>query len=351
MKIKQIPEQYETHWLNDLPVKGVIAMEDNEIRFLNGVIREVKPKKLLEIGVHRGGSSMLMLNAVRDDSTAHLYSVDYARVINYGVTFFGLGNKNYAGPDDGKKIGWAVGELTPELLPGWTLFTGGYVAEFIEKIWGGGGIDLCFLDTAHQLPGEILDFLVILPYLSKDAIVVQHDAVLDHASYTHLDNDPLFNLTCIASPVLFAVMRSEKLKPVEFDGNRCPTAGIGAHQINDDTWKYVDDIFWALNLKWRYLPTDRDMEHIINILEKHYDRRNVDMFLKNYELNKKVGVNKNPFAVSGTPKKSDVESSIGRLIDRIIRLEKRTYTALAGILGFLAAAVIGGMMATMWVMR
>ncbi|MDR2477352.1 MAG: hypothetical protein LBD18_06175 [Treponema sp.] len=30
-------------------------------------------------------------------------------------------------------------------------------------------------------------------------------------------------------------------------------------------------------------------------MEKHYSRKNVDMFVRNYELNKKVGVDKDPY--------------------------------------------------------
>jgi hypothetical protein len=137
VKIKQIPEQFENEWMTGCPYQG-ISMEDNEVRFINGIIREIKPKKLLEIGVHSGCSSILMLNAIKDDSAAHLYSVDYARHICYGVTY-ARGWKNYQGPDNEKKIGYLVKERTPQFINQWSLFTGGHVAEFIEGISGGGG--------------------------------------------------------------------------------------------------------------------------------------------------------------------------------------------------------------------
>lgn len=34
--------------------------------FINGIIRKLKPKKCLEIGVSNGGSSILILNAIKD---------------------------------------------------------------------------------------------------------------------------------------------------------------------------------------------------------------------------------------------------------------------------------------------
>jgi len=340
--IPEHPEQYEPQWLDSLPLQGIVQMQESETRFINGIIRATKPQRMLEIGVFNGGSSMLMLNAVKNNSDAHLYSVDYAETVPYGM------NK-------GKKIGWAVPLYTPELTAQWSLFLGGHVAEFIDKISRGGGLDLCFFDAAHILPGEILDFLIVLPYMKQSGIIIQHDVVLDHRHYKDTGVSPAFSLTCIAQPVLFAVMRSEKFMPLEFNREIYPTAGIAAHRLNDDTWRSIDDVFWALNLKWRYLPSDKDMEHIVKVLEKHYARKNVDMFLRNYELNKKLGVDWTPFAPiqpsapaaapvqTPTPVAAQTQTpapEVERLTGRIARLEKRTYAALAGIMGFLAALAI-----------
>ena len=48
-------------------------------KFLNGAIRMTKPKKLLEIGVSAGGSSLVMLNAIEDIAGAKLWSVDISK--------------------------------------------------------------------------------------------------------------------------------------------------------------------------------------------------------------------------------------------------------------------------------
>lgn len=34
------------------------------------------------------------------------------------------------------------------------------------------------MDTVHYLPGEVLDFPVLLPFLSMDAFVVLHDVAM-----------------------------------------------------------------------------------------------------------------------------------------------------------------------------
>ena len=55
----------------------------------------------------------------------------------------------------------------------WTLFKGNIVAKFIENI--GKEIELEMFDTSHFEPAEILDFLMILPFLKEEAIVILHD--------------------------------------------------------------------------------------------------------------------------------------------------------------------------------
>ena len=54
------------------------------------------------------------------------------------------------------------------------LYTGGLTAEFIETI--GDEIDFVYIDTVNVTPGEMLDWLMVLPFLKNEAIVVFHDA-------------------------------------------------------------------------------------------------------------------------------------------------------------------------------
>ena len=58
---------YERELITD-KIKKYAGYEqkDNEPYFLNGIIRIFKPKKCLEIGVARGGSSIVILNALKD---------------------------------------------------------------------------------------------------------------------------------------------------------------------------------------------------------------------------------------------------------------------------------------------
>ena len=87
-------------------------MAKNERYFLNGIIRALKPKKILEVGVSSGGGSVLILNAISDIDGAQLYSVDYMK-------------KSYRYPD--KPSGFLVDEKFPELMDKWHIFRGGDV--------------------------------------------------------------------------------------------------------------------------------------------------------------------------------------------------------------------------------
>ena len=56
-------------------------MKSKEPYFINGIIRRHKPKKCLEIGVAFGGSSIIILNAIKDIKDSFLVSLDLNSVI------------------------------------------------------------------------------------------------------------------------------------------------------------------------------------------------------------------------------------------------------------------------------
>ena len=52
--------------------------EEIDRKFLNGLVRKFKPKKLLELGVARGGSSIVLLNAIKD---AQLFKSNFNQLV------------------------------------------------------------------------------------------------------------------------------------------------------------------------------------------------------------------------------------------------------------------------------
>ena len=51
-------------------------MSKKQYSFINGIIRKHRPKNCLEVGVAQGGSSVLILNAIKDINGAKLISLD-----------------------------------------------------------------------------------------------------------------------------------------------------------------------------------------------------------------------------------------------------------------------------------
>ena len=126
--------------------------------FLNGLIRKYKPKNCLEIGVAFGGSSILILNAIKDIPNSSLVSLDLNTQLFYDQT---------------KKTGYRVNQYFPELTKNWKLLTGEQPHKFLIKL--NRKFDFVFLDTAHRAPGELINFIELLPFLEENAIFVLHD--------------------------------------------------------------------------------------------------------------------------------------------------------------------------------
>ena len=97
---------------------GGWQLRNNEPYFINGIIRKFKPKKCLEVGVARGGSSIIILNALKDINDSFLISLD----LN---TF----RKRF-------KIGENVKNFFPELTSNnkWQLYIGEQPHKFLDKL-------------------------------------------------------------------------------------------------------------------------------------------------------------------------------------------------------------------------
>ncbi len=236
-------------------------MTFDERLFLTALLLREKPKKILELGVAAGGSSVTILNAMQEFHDSQLHSVDIQE-------FFWDGS--------GRRMGYLVDDY-PELKRNWDLYTGNLPCQVMERI--GGGIDFCLLDTMHILPGEFLDFLSILPYLSDDCMVVFHDTEL------HVQNDNDFFKT---TNLLLNALPGEKFSPplvgkAAFNGVIDSFAfnaevnykhlfpNIGGVRLNRSS----NDLAWSalsmLTMQWNTYY-DFIGEHEIDLLRRHFSR-------------------------------------------------------------------------------
>lgn len=241
------PNEAENQILNELDSSylEISEMTEHERQFLNTLILRTKPKKLLEIGVSRGGSSVIMLNAIKENKIAKLYSIDrYERFYD----------------DKNVMVGSAVDKY-PHLKNKWKLYTEDLTLGFIDEI--GHDIDFCLIDTMHILPGEILDFLMVLPYLKDDALIVFHDTNLH--THNKLRNELKDSIT---NNLLMSTIQGHKFIQGNFTNNNTAFSNIGAVKLNSNSKLYIWELFNLLTIKWSYMPSNEDLFKVV----KHYER-------------------------------------------------------------------------------
>jgi hypothetical protein len=157
------------------------------------------------------------------------------------------------------------------------LYTGGLSLRFMDKI--GGGIDFCFIDTMHVNPGEILDFLMALPYLNANAVVVFHDTKLQTwqgFSFNGWDITNNLLVSAISGKKLIQgnhVILAEKWYTGE---PNCHFPNITGIQINEETRQRLYEVFNLLTIRWMYAPTVSEEEEIINFFARYYDKYYID---------------------------------------------------------------------------
>ena len=209
-----------------------MEMSREDAGVLCGLIREFAPKKIMEIGVAAGGSTCLIMKTLEklggEYNDAMLYSLDASERFyrNEELETGYLWNRIKNNYENAKNHQFLLGKLAVDRM------------EEIAEI---GGIDFLFLDTVHALPGELLDFLLLLPYLSKNAIVVLHDTILHNRSKNRNGKER----TGMANRVLLSSVTANK-----FYRKGRKFLNIGAFQICEDTKKYIKDVFGALLLPW-----------------------------------------------------------------------------------------------------
>ena len=236
-----------------------LVMGKNEYYFVNGLIRLYKPKKLLEIGVCSGGMSAAILNSIKDIKGAMLYSCD-------------LEKNNYIINSNKYKVGHFVFKNFPNLMNKWKLYTGNTTSAFIENI--GGNIDFVFIDTAHVMPGEVLNIIEILPFLKKNAIIAFDD--INHQTVVSLAKIPYF-YSC--NNLLFSILKGRKIL---FDSI---LSKQGAVILESNQKKYYFDYFYLLLHNWSYMPNIFELNTIRKLVEKYYSSYLLNIFDEAVKVN------------------------------------------------------------------
>jgi len=229
--------------------------------FINGLIRKFKPKNCLEIGVFEGGSSILILNALKDIPDSSLISIDRnTQLFN----------------DQTKNTGFRVNKYFPELTKNWKLFTGQLPHKFLTKL--NKKFDFVFLDTAHTAPGEILNFIELLPFLNENAIFVLHDILWHFSSKINFYPSNVY---------LYPVIHGDKVLLKNKDGSLGNMGGIFLYNNQE---KYYLDYFFLLLAFWEYMPEDKEINDLRIFIKKFYKK---NIYLKIFDtavINNKISI-------------------------------------------------------------
>ena len=238
---------YQTFLINQKIIeKSGWLLTLNDAYFINGLIRKFRPKKILEVGVARGGSSVIILNAIKDIKDSKLISLD-------------LNTKLFI--DYSKNTGYAVKEFFPELTNNWELYTGDQPHKFLEKL--NMKFDFLFLDTAHYTPGEIINLIEILPFLKEGAIVVLHDIIW------HLDGTENFKEVKF-TPTQIYLMSSLYGQKIYITNSKQGFENIGAVKLYPNQEEHYKDYFLLLMSFWEEMPTDSQIIDLRKFIKKYY---------------------------------------------------------------------------------
>ena len=228
-------------------------MSHQDRAFLNGIIRKIKPKVIVEIGLAAGGSSCVILNAIRDMDNAKLYSFDYNT-----IWYRDKGKKN------GRKTGFLVNQIVPELVSKWELYTGGVPCKHLNNL-PDEGVDICLIDTAHYNPGEHLNILEILPFMKKNGIVIYHDTAY-HS---------LINATGTTNIVSINTLNGKRILLRQ----TMDLPNIGAIILDENIGDMLFPLFSNLSLPWSYKISEDDFVEMFKHFSKYYSKHLVQIYV------------------------------------------------------------------------
>lgn len=281
IRLNEIPFDYETRRKILLKfsayksgLEDLILMTEIESSFLCGTLKKFRPKKILEVGVAAGGSTAIILQVLEELGDSYeLYSVD--RLIKHW---------HYKQEDIGFLATAAIKSnlINPAGLHGeHKLYLGKYLPQIIDEI--GGEIDCVILDTVHYLPGEILDFLAVFPYLTDGAIIVLHDVALNQYKCQTKWHD------AYATGALFSAVTAEKFlnfQPDDGTGNiMAAYPNIAAFKINKQTHEYIGNVFLLFTLNWNYAPSNTEIKIYREFYKRHYPAELVSIFNETIKMN------------------------------------------------------------------
>ena len=123
-------------------------LQRDEALFLNGLVRVIRPRVIVELGFFRGHSALNFLTAL--DGSGRLFSFDF--------------------DEEAEKVAHDFFDAVPNFR-----FARKSQTEVTSADFDGEAIDLLFFDASHDLDLNIQTFRNLEPSLAERGIVVVHD--------------------------------------------------------------------------------------------------------------------------------------------------------------------------------
>ena len=131
------------------------------------LVRKLKPNVVIETGVHRGVSSLFILQALEDNERGDLYSIDLP-LAEYDTDARGA-TKSILPPE---KVGICVRK---NLRKRWKLILGDSKKELPELLSSLKSIGMFLHDSKHTYEHMMWEFDTVWPKLNKDGALVSDD--------------------------------------------------------------------------------------------------------------------------------------------------------------------------------
>lgn len=223
--------------------------------FIAEAIESLRPKKILEIGVQMGCTSAFLLRYLELTglSDTELFSVDIISEWYQQDT----------------KVHHKVGEeVDKHNAPkkNWKLLTNNVVAASQNTNIIGTDVELCILDTSHVYPGEILDFLMVLPMLKKNATLFIHDILMSrHSIYSDVTS------------MLFSAIPGEKSFP-RTNMFASIKENIGKVILSSDIYNNLIGVFNLLTVEWQRPLSADFLNGLFTYFSNYYNKDCMDLF-------------------------------------------------------------------------
>ncbi|MBM4249065.1 MAG: class I SAM-dependent methyltransferase [Euryarchaeota archaeon] len=142
----------------------------NPQSYLYPLCRHLRPDTFVETGVHYGGSTAFILQAMRDNGEGHLYSIDLPNAVNV-ITDRAPVKHGVLIPD-----GTTPGFVVPQhLRDRWTLILGDARVELPRLVDRLDSMDVFLHDSLHTAEHMRFEYETAWPKIRKDGLLLSDD--------------------------------------------------------------------------------------------------------------------------------------------------------------------------------